>query len=428
MATKVYTGQALPVAQITTITIGGAVAAGNTVSVTINRRTATATAETGDTTALLASRLYQAIQAIVSAGTAPEFNEISWSDPGGTASAFTATSLTAGTPFTLTESATGGGATISQTATQAATGPNHVDNAANWDTNSLPVATNDIIFPPGCPDYLYGLSSLDSIAFGTIYFYGGSGGFPDRTGNDTDPNSYYQYRTKHLSIQSATAIEIGNGVSSPEYLRLKISGAVSTPIRIQSRGASSSAETFELSAAAGTAHAISLMAGVVKFAPSTGEVIEISTLRVGTEGPEGSFGATDTDPRVTLGVGATITTARVYGGEVESFATIGTSNTMYGGTWTQDGLATVGTVNLLESAGTYRCKGTGAHTAINARGSGSLVDFSPNTQPVTVTNLSITDGAVLINPQRINGTLAIDGESHANSRLGYSLTVTLTAA
>jgi hypothetical protein len=429
MAHCIYTGQALAVPQITTITISGTVAAGNTVWLEINRKRATATAQSGDTTAVLAGRLYDAINALVTGGNAPEFAEIVFVDPRiAVAASFTATSNTAGQPFTVSTGATGGGATIGTTATQASTGPNHLDNAANWSGNAVPVDGDDITFPAGCPDYLYGLTALTTIAAVTVRFLGGSGGLPDRTGTTpNDPNNYVQYRGKYVELESATSIVIGDGTNAPEFLRLKITGAVVTPIRVMAGEGTATGQAIQLSAAAGTAHTVTILGNSVALAPADGEVLEIGTLRIGTDGPEASFGATDTDPTVVIGSGVTITTGRFYGGTVTSDGTF-TALTIIDGTWSQD-RGSPGTVSATDSAGTYRYAGNASHGAITARGAGVTIDLTPDSRGFTLANSSVTEGAAIYNPQRANCTaLTIDKESIAVSELGNSLTVALTAA
>lgn len=430
MALKTWQGRALAVPQITTLTVGGVIGAGDTVWVEINRKRATATAESGDTAAILAGRLYTAIQALITAGTAPEFAEITWVDPTITASAsFTGTSAVAGKPFTMTDGETGT-STVTQTATQAATGPNHFDNAANFDTNSVLVGADDLLVPAGSPDILYGLTQATALALGTIRLLGGNIGLPDRTGLAADPTSYVEYRTKAIEFASATAIYIGDGTDAPDFCRVKITGAVSTPIRVNSGAATNSTNSVLLNAAAGTAHTLTILGNSVGVALTAGEVMEIGTLRIGTEGPEGSFGASDADPSVVLSTGVTISTAaRLYGGTVKSDATF-TALTIIGGEWSQDG-GTPGTVSATDSAGTYRYTGNASHGVITGRGEGVVFDFSGDSRGFTLASgSSITEGAAIYNPQRINcsPTFTIDKESIENSQLGNSINLVLTAA
>jgi len=430
MANPIWQGRALAVPQITTLTVGGTVGAGDTVSVTINRKTATATAVSGDTTSTLAGKLYDAIKALTTAGTAPEFAEVSWLDPriAGTAS-FTATSANAGTPFTLTVAATGT-TTLSQAATQAATGPNDLANAANWSGNALPTTGDNPTFPANCPPALHNLDALDSVALGTLTILGGTIGYPDRTGsNPSDPNAYYQYRPLHFLVLSATNIFIGDGNDTPDFCRLKIVGTTATPIRVMDGATSSSKNAIQLSAATGTAHPITINARSVGLAPSLGETLDLSTLRVGTDGPAGSFGAASVEPTVTIGSGVTaITEARLYGGTVFSNASF-TALIILNGVWRQD-QGTPGTVDITNSAGTYEYSGTASHGQITASGSGSTVDFTNDSRPFTLaTGSSFLDGAALYNPQRCNcASATFDKDSIAASKLGDTLTIPLVAA
>lgn len=430
MALKTWQGRALAVPQITTLTVGGTVGTGDTVSVTMNRKTATATALAGDTAAALAGRLYQAIQALISANVGPEFGEVTWVDPtiAGTAY-FTGTSTISGTPFTLTTGATGT-TTLSQAATQAATGPNFADNTNNYDTGTLPTTGDDFTKPANTPDILYGLTALAAVDLGIVKLMGGNIGLPDRHGiNPADPNSYFEYRTLHFQIKSASAVYIGDGTIAPTFCRLKIMGTTATPIRVMTGSTSNASDAIQISAAAGTSHSLTINGGSVAIAPSSGETIDIASLRIGTEGPTGSIGASDVDPVVSIGLGVTtITAVRQYGGTVTSNGSF-TALTIIDGVWKQD-QGTPGTVSMTDSAGTYICTGTTSHGAITARGSGVVVDFTGDSRPITVAASTFYDGAALYNPQRINcaGGFTFDKASVAASQIGNSISVVMTAA
>ena len=429
MALKTWQGRALAVPQITTLTVAGTVGTGDTISVTINRKTATATAQAGDTAAVFAGRLYAAIQALITAGGAQEFNEVTWLDPtiAGTAY-FTGTSTTAGTPFTLTTAATGT-TTLTPTATQAATGPNWFDNANNFDTNSVLAGGDDFTKPPNTPDILYGLTAAAALDLGIVTLLGGNIGLPDRHGtNPSDPNAYFEYREPHFQIKSSTACYIGNGTIAPTFCRLKIMGTTATPIRVMNGSTSNAADAIQISAVSGTQHSLTINGGSVSIAPTSGETIDLASLRIGTEGPTGSFGASDVDPIVTIGIGVTtITAARQYGGTVNSNGSF-TALTMLDGIWKQD-QGTPGTVTITASNGTYICTGTTSHGAITARGAGSIVDFTGDSRPITVAASTFTDGAALFNPQRINcaGGFTFDKASAAASQIGDSFVIVMTA-
>ncbi|MFO0937826.1 MAG: hypothetical protein U0798_15080 [Gemmataceae bacterium] len=430
MANPVWQGRALAVPQIDTLTVGGTIADGDTVSVTINRKTATATADSVDTTLTLAGKLYAAIQALITGGTAPEFSEVTWTDPRiAPTDSIDARSASAGNPFTLTVDDSGT-TTLSLTPVQAPTGPNDLANPANWSGNALPVAGDNPTIPPNSPPILHNLDALNAVALGTLTILGGTLGYEDRTGsNPNDPNAYYQYRQRHLELLSATAILIGDGDDAPDFCRLKIVGSTSTPIRVRDGSATSRRHAIQLSATAGTDHDLTITGRSVALAPTLGETIDVGTLRIGTDGPTGSFGAAGTDPSVTIGEGVTsMTAARLYGGTVVSNAPF-TALVILNGTWRQD-RGTPGTVDITNAAGTYEYAGTAAHGVITAAGSGSVVDFTADSQPFTLAaGSSFLEGAALFNPQRCNCTsITVDKDSIAASRLGDTLTLPLVAA
>jgi hypothetical protein len=96
-------GLANPIAQQDTFTIGGTVATGNLVIVQINQKQVSYTATGTDTTTSIATSL----QALLSASTYPEFQEIAWNNP--SAGVVTATCNTPGLPFVATCGSSGEG-------------------------------------------------------------------------------------------------------------------------------------------------------------------------------------------------------------------------------------------------------------------------------------------------------------------------------
>ncbi len=130
MATNSWRGDYQPIAQVTTVTVGGTPANGQIYTVTINSKFVKYTATGGDTNSTIGTALLALLQACTFA----EFTEITWT---GVTTVITATSRVAGTPFTLSSSATGTGTFVNATTTSA-TGPNQVDEANNWTLGRVP--------------------------------------------------------------------------------------------------------------------------------------------------------------------------------------------------------------------------------------------------------------------------------------------------
>ncbi len=139
-STRVWKGDAAAVAQVTTLTVGGTIEAGDLFKVTIGDKTLTVAAA-NTTAADVADQIVAAWNALT-ATTHPEFAEITAAE--GSGGTLTLTADTAGKPFTVTPTTTeaNGGAADDQTFTQAATtassGPNHWDTAANWSGGAVP--------------------------------------------------------------------------------------------------------------------------------------------------------------------------------------------------------------------------------------------------------------------------------------------------
>ena len=167
MATKTFRGDAVAVSDLWTIVLGGTVAIGNTVTVTIGAKSYTYTAATA-VVATEAAALVTALQAL-STTTYPEFSGLTWAYI--SAGTLTATG-TAGIPFGISVSkAQAGGATnlhtFTATNTTPASGPNFLDTPANWG-GSIPSSSDTIIFENWSGDILYGLTGLAAIATATI--------------------------------------------------------------------------------------------------------------------------------------------------------------------------------------------------------------------------------------------------------------------
>ncbi len=199
MALKKWRGGAASVIQITTITFS-AYTSGQTYTVTINGKSITYLAS--------ASTIANVIEGLVTAWEStvePEFSEATASSNSG----LVLTANTAGIPFVVSASATGG-ITATVTATRAATGPNHFDNAQNWVGGSLPSAGDDLLFTSGEFDVLYGIESTTN--FGDITIdstFTGAVGLPA-----TNSNGYREYRPRFLKLgdgTSAFAVVIGLG-------------------------------------------------------------------------------------------------------------------------------------------------------------------------------------------------------------------------
>jgi hypothetical protein len=211
MADVIWIGNARVVAQVDTLTVGGTVEIGDLFIVTINGKDiSTAASSTDvDTTA-------SEVAAACNATTEPEFAEITFaaSGSGGT---LTATSDTAGKPFTLTASTTesGGGAADAQTFVRAATtandGPNVVNSLDNWSGGALPTGSDDVYIENSAVSLLYELDHFAAVAFSSLTInksFTGYIGLPERVVGSS--SSYNEYRPTYFQL-AATTLRIGEG-------------------------------------------------------------------------------------------------------------------------------------------------------------------------------------------------------------------------
>lgn len=223
MATKRWTGKSIAVSQVedgailtfdaaTTykLTIGGIV-----VSVLGNTNVNTTAAD---------------LITAAAASTHPYFTAITWTNPAAPSATITATATTTGVPFTATLTATGGTGTVTAfSVTTASTGPQHWDDANNWDTGTLPGAADDVIIEDSTSEILYGIdvitAGLDSIKI--FQSFSGKIGLDSlrfSTGLNSSNANAVEYREDYLKIdvddiQIGQQIGPGNPAGSP---RIKI--------------------------------------------------------------------------------------------------------------------------------------------------------------------------------------------------------------
>lgn len=204
MALKRWVGAADAVPQITTITFS-TYSAAETYTLTINGKDIAFTSVTGTN-----SEIWAGLQAAWEDSALPEIIEAIAT----VASGVVLTSRTNGQPFTVTAGATTGTATV--TGTQAATGPNHFNNADNWEGGVAPIAADDLLFTENAVDCLYALTPGFAIGEITIdQSYSGRIGLAR-----TSSSGYQEYRSRYLTLDDPCVISIGSGLGngSPRIL------------------------------------------------------------------------------------------------------------------------------------------------------------------------------------------------------------------
>lgn len=425
MSTLRYVGNALAVAQVDTLAIGGTLEVGDRFIVTINGKAFRYTAAA--TTAATEATAFAAAWNALSATLYPEFAEITAAATSG--GALTLTADVPGRPFSVAVSTTesDGSSADSQTFTRSATtasaGPRHWDTGANWSGGAVPANGDDVFIDQG-GDLLYGLDQ-SAVTLASLHI---SQAWTGRLGlarvNTDNTASYPEYRSQSLSI-GATSIVIGAG-SGAGSGRVKLNtGSVQTTLRVLDSGSA-----LESGIAAivwkGThaSNAVHVVRGSLDVAPFPGDTATVLGLNVGYR--DNIAG----DSTVLLGSGVTLTDATVVqsGGQLTiNSSTTGsaTLSVLEGTCFIQAG----GHVGLSVRGGTclYNSMGTlGGNPAVS--GSGHL-DFSQDLRAKTVTNAIEIYGeqAKLSDPHKAIAGLVVDCNetvSNANLKLGRNIRLT----
>lgn len=215
MALKKWRGGAQGAGQVTRVTFS-AYTSGQTYTLTINGKSISYVAT--------ASTITNVVDGLVAAWQASPEREFAEAIPTNS-SGVLLTSVVAGTPFTVTGSATGG-ITATVTLVTAASGPNHFTTAQNWVGGVAPVAGDDLLFADTDQSLLYALEDVSN-NYGNITIdssFVGAIGLPP-----TNSNGYQEYRPRFLKLgdgTSAFAVTIGLGTGrQPERVLIDANNA-----------------------------------------------------------------------------------------------------------------------------------------------------------------------------------------------------------
>ena len=392
MANCIWRGDAPNVAQITTLTPAN-VEIGDTFTATINGKslTVTATAATVANVCLLMKQAWDD-------STIPEFLEILCEN---LTTYIKLTAITAGKPFTVTASATNGGAGNTQTFTAATTtansGANDWSTVANWEADALPANSDDVYIPAGGSSILYGLNQ-SSVTLTSLTIDQGFTNFIGLPEINADGTNYDEYRDTYLRI-SATTVTIGDGTGGGAG-RIKLDvGSAQTAITVRNTGNPES-ESLPACLIKGThaSNVLTITKGSVGVAVQPGEVSTIATVNIGYLTNQ------DFDSVVRMGSGVTLTTINKTGGNLSIESNSTTIN--HTGGELQLLAGTVTTINC--DAGTIYDRSPGTITTLII-GSRGVYDASRDPRAKTITNCDLYAGAELHDPHgRVTYTNGID--------------------
>ena len=416
MATKYWEPKALPVAQLTTVTVGGTLA-GETFTITVG---GVAIASHTDTDTLIATTVAALVAAwnasthayatgITAADASP--NITLTGDTGGAVGG----GAESGSPFILTLNTPGGAATFAQVETTSATSVNNFNDAVNFSDGALPGAGDTVIIADTDVNICWGLESVTATGLILKIDQSYTGLIGLRTSNfaanvsgDVYDSSAYEYRPTYLQLDIAT-LEIGGnkGYGAP---------VGSNRIKIDNDRAGSSTTTIfntSESSADDNLLAVRLLlnhAGANVYCDLTGA----GGAGIGVDAP----GETSTISKLTIrgastrfvaGYGVGITTVVHYDGTTEIYTGVAsiTLGTRYGGqiTYSEDTtITTYGDYNAGQTIGNgvisqlYIREGGTVDSTQSNKSRTWLYVFCVNgtlrldTDVLTITNLDMTYG------------------------------------
>lgn len=373
MAIKYWRGGAKAVAQVTTISFS-AYTSGVEYRVTCNGKVVAFEA-----TASTAANVFDGLVAALAAATDAEFRDFTAVNA---TSTLTLTGTQAGRPFTVTAS-TDDTPTATVTNAVAATGPNHLFEAANWVGGAAPSAGDDLVFADTAASVLYGLESTGS-DYGDITVdstFTGQIGLPA-----TNAAGYPEYRPRFLKLGNAAAyaLTIGQG-----------RGRQSSRIQIDANGGDLTATIFG-SGAGDSTYAITIIntANTSDIAISGGSVLVDATSSGGTATVRITPGATG-QAQVELSERITAAGAITMSGGSLRLRGVATSLEAY------DNAQAIVTGNLTTAktgqGGSIHWESGEGITNLNLFAAGAF-SFARNGAAKTVTNCTMSPGARLEDP------------------------------
>lgn len=379
MATRYFVGAAKAVAQVSTATPGGTIAATDVFTLTLNNKSLSFTATT-TTVAHVVTGLYD----LIVASTEPEWQEIEATD---SVTTLTLTARTAGKPFTVTSSVdnvSGGGApTLTDATPTAASGPEFANVAANWSSATLPV-DNDTIIIEGNHNIRYGLDqSTVTPARIIIRDFSGTIGLPPIN----EDGGYPEYRDQYMKY-GATAdgvtidIDVMQNVTSG-LIRINTNDA-QTVLNVYGTGTPRTPTLKALTwLGSHASNVVNFLSGSLGIATEATETATVATLRAGAGD---SLGVCDGE----YGIGLSLTTFTVAGG----------IHNMYNDAATI--FVNAGTLNLIDDAdvttsirvrnqGVVNVNGNPTLTQVYGETGGQIL-LTQDLRGVTVTNMTINPG------------------------------------
>lgn len=428
MATIRFEGGAAKATNTYTFAFGGTWEADDLIRVQVGNKIKDITAGS-TTTATVVTNVVAGITALSSS----DYPEMVSTETGFTASGnsttLTLTANTAGVPFTATLTpleANGGaadaqeieGAGTATTGTQSVAngGPEVFDTAANWSSGSAPANGDTLHIDNYTGHILYGLSQA-SLTPAAVYFWRTFEGFCGLPKTNSEGTDYPEYRTDYLTIGTAV-LDVGRGDVGQGSGRIKVSnGSTQCAVMVHSTGSrEESAIPSFLFVGTHSDNTFTAVGdsdcGIAFFG---GETSTIATLNVGG------------NASVICGVGVTLTTINVDGGQLLVQSNIGGTLTARGGEVRILGTATAAQLTLRGGTVVYNSTGTiSGNTVLTGN---AVLDFSQGMGSVTVSNPIELYGpdCRILDPNKRIASLVVDyNEGASDGQVDYGVNVRLT--
>lgn len=407
-ATKTYVAQAGAIPQIDSITVANTWAAGDTATVAIGNSTLTVTCGSATTTtsqvadvlkrAINATRIDENLVADEARNGAGqligEFRDVEAIIDPTNSSRVLVRSVTPGVPFgtpggnmTVSE-VTAGSGTVTRASVQAATGPWHWNNIKNWDTGSVPVNDDVVVFKDTTNGPKYGLpnGSLE-VTLNVYQSFTGTIGLPL-----LNANGYTEYRQTYLRLDDA-----GSGTNIAHRFGLGQTGAGSPLINLKHTALKCSPIIYNTGqpVAAGT-KALNLCCTVNT---STLDIVDGSVNWGSQDGGTSAFVSVSQTSGESAGINGLYTTAAtlsVRGGRVLIGGTgaVNLINVFDGTLRIENQTGAINTLAVVGGAVEYNS--TGTISTLNMLG--GLFDSRPAAGGFTITDLIIYKGSRFLDP------------------------------
>lgn len=445
MSTRTWLGRAVPIPQVSILTLGGTWLQNDTITLTQNGKALTLTVGATVTIPTILDNLLIMMTGSGTLGsgysvtaygnTVGEYAQLTYTEDGSTK--LTMTGPTDGRPFTVatTKSSTSG--TVSDSTTSGTgTGPHAADDADNWSGDTNPVTGDDLVFDGSSDsDCLYNLDQLAIQPNSLVRTMGYTGkiGLPKVNSTNTSL-PFDEYLVDYLTFANdantnTTTVTIGDGEGAGST-RTKINFADCTVLTVNILGTGQrDSETpgvpaLLLQSTDGSA-VINLSRGDVGGAFYEGESFDPATINIGyIDNP-------DTDSALVLGNDADIANATIVisGGTLETNSANGSGTiTINAGTVT---LKAGAHASIVVNAGVCYYRSSGALSAAIVRG-GAALDFSRDLQARIVSACVAYAGARISDPNKtVTWSAGVDlvycRLTEVDLDLGNNITVTPSA-